>query len=84
MENMAMNEATFREIMGEYRWLASSADEIEDIFNFMTDILQAEANAIKASEPYAKNTIREFEQAATTVNNFRFDVACAHEEVFGK
>lgn len=86
MRDLSMNEATFKEVVGPYKkrlWLADASD-LEDVFNLVHDLLVAEANALRENEQYAFTTIREHESAATHVDNFRFDVAYAWEEVYGE
>ena len=86
MENLSMSQNTFCKIMKEYTrkpfFLGMDADDLEEVFNLVTDLLNAEADAIRAKEPYAVVTIREYEKSATVVNSARFDFAEAFEEVY--
>lgn len=87
MKDLSMNEATFREVMGNYLerpfFVGMDASDLEDIFNMMHDLLTAEADAIKSKEPYAKRTISEYEEAARRISLSRYDFCDAFEEVFG-
>ena len=87
MKDLSMNEATFREVMGNYRdrpfFIGMDASDLEDIFDMVYDLLTAEADAIKVAEPYASRTIREYEDAATRIHFSRYDFCDAFEEVYG-
>lgn len=86
MSELSMNEATFREVMGQYCdkpfFVGMDASDLEDIFNMVHDLLTAEADAIKVREPYATRTIREYEEAARRISCDRYDFCDAFEEVF--
>ena len=86
MNELSMNEPTFREVMGRYCckpfFVSMDASDLEDIFNMMHDLLTAEADAIKVREPYATRTIREYEEAARRISFSRYDFCDAYEEVF--
>lgn len=86
MNELSMNEPTFREVMGQYCdkpfFVGMDASDLEDIFNMVHDLLTAEADAIKVKEPYATRTIREYEEAARRISYDRYDFCDAFEEVF--
>jgi len=86
MNELSMNEPTFREVMGKYCdkpfFVGMDASDLEDIFDMMHDLLTAEADAIKVREPYATRTIREYEEAARRISCDRYDFCDAFEEVF--
>ena len=86
MNELSMNEPTFREVMGQYCdkpfFVGMDASDLEDIFNMVHDLLTAEADAIKVREPYATRTIREYEEAARRISLSRYDFCDAFEEVF--
>lgn len=87
MKDLSMNEATFREVVGQYCdkpfFVGMDASDLEDIFDMMHDLLTAEADAIKVKEPYAKRTISEYEEAARRILFSRYDFCDAYEEVYG-
>ena len=41
--------------------------ELEDVINFVSDLLEAQADELKRTEPYAVNTIAELEHSAYNV-----------------
>lgn len=86
MNNLSMDNVSFREIIGDYKKLPMfcmmDASDLEDVFNLVHDLLTAEADAIRMREPYARNTIREYESAATTVDIARYDFCDAFEELY--
>lgn len=86
MSDLSLDKLSFMQIMGEYVrkpvFVGMDADDLEEVFNLVTDLLNAEADAIRNAEPYAKSTIREYEAAATTVDIARFDFRDAFEECF--
>ena len=82
ISDLSMNEPTFRGIIGKYRSIVLSAEDVEDVFDMVYDILEAEADALRIAEPWATVTIGEYEKAATVINSLRSDVGYAYEEVF--
>ena len=84
MNNLSMNDATFKNVIGPYMkrplFFGMDASDLEDVFNLVHDLLAAECDAIRAAEPYARNTIREYESAATTVDIARYDFCDAFDE----
>lgn len=86
MNNLSMNDATFKNIIGTYMerpmFCAMDASDLEDVFNLVHDLLAAECDAIRAAEPYARTTIREYESAATTVDMARYDFCDTFEELY--
>ena len=84
MRDLSMNDVTFKEVVEPYKKRLALLDssDLEDVFNLVFDLLTAEVDALKVSEPYAYNTIQSYEKAAYEVSSFRFDAAGAWEEVF--
>lgn len=87
MNELSMNEPTFRGVIGNYLerpfFVGMDASDLKDIFDMVYDLLTAEADAIKTAEPYASRTIREYEDAATCIHFSRYDFCDAYEEVYG-
>ena len=84
MDFLEMNKATFRQITSPYKHLITKAEDVEDIFNLVYDIIEAEADAMKVKSPWAKETIKEYENMASNVNILCSEVSDAWEEVYGK
>lgn len=63
---MSMSKEKFQEIKQRYNSLLMD-DDISNALDFVHDLLCAEADAVKASEPYATNTIKRLEAAAYEV-----------------
>lgn len=63
---MSMSKEKFQEIKQRYNSLLMD-DDISNALDFVHDLLCAEADAVKASEPYATNTIKRLEDAAYEV-----------------
>lgn len=86
MSALYMNDATFKNIIGAYMkrpmFCAMDASDLEDVFNLVHDLLSAEADALRMEAPYAHNTIREYESAATKVDMERYDFCDAFEELY--
>ena len=86
MSDLSLDKLSFMQIMGEYIhkpvFVGMDANDLEDVFLLVSDLLNAEADAIRNTEPYAHNTIREYEKAAETVRSARFDFCEAFEECF--
>lgn len=64
---MSMSKEKFQEIKQRYSSLLILDDDISNALDFVHDLLCAEADAVKASEPYATNTIKRLEDAAYEV-----------------
>lgn len=56
-----MNNKKLEELMEKYNLLPS---ELDDVFNFVSDLLHLKAKHIEATEPYAHKTIAELEKAS--------------------
>ena len=86
MKDLSMSQNTFCGIVKSYThrpfFVGMDADDLEDLFLFVSDLLDAEADAIKETEPYATKTIEAYESASTTVDTFRFYVRDAFEECY--
>ncbi len=64
---MNITKEQFKNIVKKYSTLLVLEDDVEAAFDFVRDVLEAEADAIKAAEPYATNTIDRYECAAYEV-----------------
>ena len=62
-----MTKEKFMEIVGRHPYTVCTATDIDDVVGFVYALLQAEADHIRATEPYAVKTINRLEQAATTI-----------------
>lgn len=63
---MSMSKEKFQEIKQRYNSLLMD-DDVSNALDFVHDLLCAEADAVKVSEPYATNTIKRLEAAAYEV-----------------
>ena len=84
---MSISKETFEKIVKRYDLTICGSADIEDAFCFVRDILEAEADAVRQSEPYATHTIDLLEQAARVVGGLEFSVSVdelcdMYEEVF--
>ena len=88
MADMSMNKATFREIVGRYMekpfFVGMDSGDLEDMFYLGEDILDAERDAVKVSEPYASRTIDRLEAARHEVAQMGWSVGDAFEEAFDR
>ena len=64
---MFMSKEKFAEIVNKYDLTICGSACVEDAFNFVCDILRAESDAIRESEPYATTTISRYERALETI-----------------
>lgn len=64
---MSISKEKLQEIKQRYSSLLILDSDVDDALNFVHDLLCAEADAVKASEPYATNTIKRLEAAAYEV-----------------
>ena len=64
---MYLSKVKLEEIKSKYPTLVLMDDDIADAFNMVSDILTAEADAIKEKEPYATAYISRLEAAAYEV-----------------
>lgn len=64
---MYLSKVKLEEIKSKYPTLVLMDDDIADAFNMVSDILTAEADAIKEKEPYATASISRLEAAAYEV-----------------
>ena len=87
MEDMSMNSATFREIVGKYMekpfFVGMDSSDLELVFDLVHDLLEAERDAVKVSEPYASRTIDRLEAARHEVGMMGWSIGDAFEEAFG-
>ena len=81
MGDLYMNEDTFRDICREYSTTILDDADISNAFWIVHDILKAEAEALKAKEPWATNAINRLEAAAHEVFMLESDITDAYEEV---
>lgn len=63
---MSMSKEKFQEIKQRYNSLLMD-DDVSNALDFVHDLLCAEVDAVKVSEPYATNTIKRLEAAAYEV-----------------
>lgn len=64
---MSLSKEKFNEIKKRYSTLLILDTDVSEVLNFVHDLLCAEADAIKESEPYATNSIKKLEAAAYEV-----------------
>lgn len=70
---MTMTKEKFEEIKSKYPLLVIE-DDAARAFEFVREVLEAEAEAIKIAEPYATSTISRLETAAREVYDIGADV----------
>ncbi len=78
---MYITKEKFEEICKKYPTLIFSEGDAEDALNFVEDLLEAEADAIKAVEPEATASINRLNAAAYEVYDLCGDVG---NEAFGE
>lgn len=78
---MSMNMETFRGIMGKYRSIILSADDVEEVFHMVHDIFEAEVDAMRINEPYATRTIKRYEDAMAEINYLAYSASEAFERM---
>jgi hypothetical protein len=61
---MNIQKEKFAEIVNKYDLTICGNADVEDAFRFVIEVLQAEADAIRKSEPYATVTIDKYEDTA--------------------
>lgn len=71
---MDMDKTTFEEIKNRYSCLLVIEDDVQQAFAFVRDIIEAEATAIRETEPTAKNSISRLENAAYEINSIMQEV----------
>lgn len=71
---MTMTKEKFEEIKSKYPLLLVMEDDAARAFEFVQEMLEAEAEAIKIAEPYATSTISRLETAAREVYDIEADV----------
>ena len=71
---MYLSKVKLEEIKSKYPTLVLMDDDIADAFNMVSDILTAEADAIKEKEPYATASISRLEAAAYEVFSICGDI----------
>ena len=64
---MSLSKEKFNEIKERYSTLLILDTDVREVLNFVHDLLCAEADAIKESEPYATTSIKKLEAAAYEV-----------------
>lgn len=62
-----MTKEKFMEIVSNHPYTVCTASDIDEAVGFVRALLRAEAEHLKATEPYAVNTIKRLEQADTTI-----------------
>ena len=81
MGDLYMSEDKFRDICREYSTTILDDGDASNAFWFVHDLLLAEAEALKAKEPWATNAIDRLEKAAHEVFMMESDITDAFEEV---
>ena len=81
MGDLYMSEDTFRGICREYSSTILDGGDICNAFWIVYDILKAEAEALKAREPWATNEIDRLNDAALEVLMLESDVTDTYENV---
>ncbi|NBH77064.1 hypothetical protein D3Z52_02465 [Clostridiaceae bacterium] len=71
---MTMTREKFEEIKSKYPMLLVMDNDVAKAFEFVHEVLEAEAEAIKIAEPYATSTISRLEAAAREVYDVGADV----------
>lgn len=77
MEDRRMNisKETFEKIVKRYDLTICGSADVEDAFCFVRDILEAEAEAVRETYPYATRTIDLLEQSARVISGCEFSVS---------
>lgn len=81
MGDLYMSEEKFAEICRDYSTTILDDGDANNAFWFVYDLLLAEAEALKAKEPWATATIARLEAAAHEVFMMESDITDAFEEV---
>ena len=81
MENLTMTKEELKQVVKKYKFDFFTAEDVENAFNVVWDILTLEADALKKREPYATRTIDDLESAAFEVYNIRDDICSVWEEI---
>lgn len=66
---MYLTKEKIEGVMKEYNTLLFSMDDVVAVFNFVHDVLCAEADALKEKEPSATASISRLEEAAYEIYN---------------
>lgn len=72
-----MTKEKFKEIMKRNGILSC---EVEDVIEFVRDLLEFHVNELKVNEPYATNSIRRLETAALEVGDLLYYLEDVMEE----
>ena len=78
---MTLSKEVFETIKSRYGSLLIIDADVEDVFHFVLEVIEAEADALKARIPYATNTIDRLEATAHELWSITRDV---ENEEFGK
>lgn len=68
---MNLTKEQFQKIVRRFDTLLVIPSDVRQAFEFIQEVLEAEADAIKATEPYATKSIDQLEQAAYAVHELR-------------
>lgn len=75
---METSKEHMRELLKSYRWSVTlstaDASDIEDILNFVHDVFEMEANAIREKCPHATNSIDNCETVVRQISFFTDDI----------
>lgn len=72
---MVLSKEQFDKIVKEHNTLLLLDGDVEEAFVFVSEVLEAEANALKKTEPYATGAIDRLERAAYGVYELGRDVS---------
>ena len=64
---MCITKEKFEEIKAKHNTLLVLEDDVDEALTFVRELLEAEADALKVSEPYAVTSIKKLEDAAYQV-----------------
>lgn len=70
-----MSKRKFKEIKNRHTTLLIMPDDVQSAFDFVQELLEAEAKAIKEEEPFATVSISRLEQAAIEVFELGQEIA---------
>lgn len=79
--SLSMSKDRLTEVMSKYRYSVFSADDLETCLCIVRDLFEAEADAIRESEPYAFRSIERCETVAAEISMSYNDFCELYEEV---
>ena len=78
---MYITKEKFEEIKAKHNTLLVLEDDVDEALTFVRELLEAEADALKVSEPYAVRSIKKLEDAAYQVFEMSGEISA---EEFGE